>query len=199
MTHCLCRSVGPVVFILPVKYAHAQKLEEDLIPILPWDATTQLLTNPDHVPPQDIVVMRLGQCVVNPDVLVEVLDVRSVVQHSNSNLEFPSKSADKLHRKSERKDLIVVWVCPHPPAYTTNTMLALVFLGNPGPTWDHERCASWEDLATKDRVATVKLVSYEWNGHGRRRRRVVERIVGKQVERLIGSADDSAIEQSNLL
>ena len=120
------------------------------------------------------------------------------MQHPNGNLEFPSKSADKLRHTLERKDLVVVWVCPHPPPSTTDAMLALVFSGNPGPAWDHERCASRKDLATKDCVATVKLVSYEWYSHWCRGR-IVERIVGKQVERLIGSADDSAIERSNLL
>ena len=142
--------------------------------------------------------MRFRQGVIDPNVLVKVLNVRSIVQHPNSNLEFPSKSADKLRRKSEQKDLIVVWVCPHPPTYTADAMLALVFSGNPGPAWDHKHCASREDLATKNCVATVELVSYEWNGHGCRKR-VVKRIVGKQVERWIGSADDSAIEWSNLL
>ena len=73
-------------------------------------------------------------------------------------------------------------------------MLAFVFARNPGPAGDHERCASWKKLATKDRVAMVELVSYEWYGHWCRGK-VVERIV----ERLIGSADDSAIERSNLL
>ena len=68
MTHCLRQSIGPVIFVLPVKHAHAQELEEDLIPILPWDATMKLFANPDHVPPKDIVVMRLGQGVVHPDV-----------------------------------------------------------------------------------------------------------------------------------
>ena len=77
-------------------------------------------------------------------------------------------------------------------------MLAFVFSGNPGSAWDYERCASWKKLATKDRIATVKLVSYEWYGHWCRGR-VGEGIVGKQVERWIGGADDLAIERSNLL
>ena len=198
MTHRLRRSIGPVIFVLPVKYAHAQKPEEDLIPILPWDATTQLFANPDHVPPQPIIVMHLGQGVVKPDVLVEMLDIWSIVQHPNGNLEIPLEVSRQLCHTSERKDLVVVRVCSHPPTYAANAMLAFVFSGNPGPAWDHKRCASREDLATKDRVATVKLVSDEWYGHWCRGR-VVERIVGKQVERLIGSADDSAIERSNLL
>ena len=77
-------------------------------------------------------------------------------------------------------------------------MLAFIFSGNPRPAWDHERGASWKDLTTKDRIAMVELVSDEWYGHWCRGR-VTERIVGKQVEQLIGSADASAIEQSNLL
>ena len=59
-------------------------------------------------------------------------------------------------------------------------MLVFVFSGNPGPAWNHECCASRKDLATKDRVATVKLVSYEWYGHWCKGR-VVERIVGVTV------------------
>ena len=170
-----------MVFVCPVKHAHAQKLEEDIIPILPWDAMTQLFANPDHVSPQDIVAMRLGQGVVDPLVLVEVLNVRSVVQHPNGNLAFPSKSADKFHHKSEQKDLIVIWVCVQSPTNTADAMLVFVFSGNLQSTWNYKHCTGWEDLATKDRVATVKLVSYEWNCHWCRGR-VVERIVGKQVE-----------------
>ena len=181
-----------------LEHAYAQKLEEDIIPVLPWDTMTQLFANPNHVPPQDVIAMRLGQGVVDPNIFVEVLDVRSVVQHPNGNLEFPSKSADKLHRKSERKDLIVVRVRVQTPTDMADAVLAFVFSGNPGPAWDHEHCAGRQNLATKDRIAMVKLVTNEWDGHGCRRR-VVERIVGKQVERLIGGADDSAIERSNLL
>ena len=198
VTHRLRQSIGPVVFIRPVEHAHTQKLEEDVIPVLPWDATTQLFADPDHVPPQDIVAMRLRQGVVDPLVFIKAFNVWSVVQHLNGDLEFPSKSADKLHHISERKDLVVVWVCPHPPTHTANAMLAFVFSGNLRPAWDHEHCASQKDLVTKDRVATVELVSNEWYCHWCRGR-VVERIVGKQVERLIGSADDSAIKRSNLL
>ena len=142
--------------------------------------------------------MRLRQGVVNPLVFIEVLNVWSIVQHPNGDLEFPSKSADKLHRKSEWKDLIVVWVCVQSPTNTADAVLAFVFLGNLQPTWNHECCTGRQNLATKNCVATVKLVTDEWDGHGCRGR-VVERIVGKQVERLIGSADDSAIERSNLL
>ena len=101
-----------------------------VIPVLPWDATTQLFANPDHVSPQDIITMRLGQGVIDPLVLVKVFYVRSIVQHPNGDLEFPSKSADKLHHTSEWKDLIVVWVCAHPPTDTADAMLALVFTGN---------------------------------------------------------------------
>ena len=198
VTHCLRRSIGPVIFICPVEHAHAQKLEEDVIHILPWDATTRLFADPDHVPPQDIVAMHLGQGVVDPLVVIKAFYVWSIVQHPNGDLEFPSKSADKLCHTSERKDLVVVRVCPHPPTHMADAMLALVFPGNLQSTWNHERCAGQKDLATKDRVATVELVSYEWYCHWCRRR-VVERIVGKQVEQLIGSADDSAIERSNLL
>ena len=79
-----------------------------------------------------------------------------------------------------------------------HAMLALVFTGNAVPTLDYECCAGGQDLAPKDRVTAIELVTLEWNGHGGRGR-VVERIVGKQVKRLIGSADDSAIKQSNLL
>ena len=181
MMHRLRRGIGPVVFILPVEYAHTQKPIEDLVPILPWDATMQLFANPDHVPPQPVVVMNLGQEVVHPDVLIEVLDVRSVVQHPNGNLESPrSQQTTPPHFRAE--DLVVVRVCSHPPTYAANAMLAFVFSGNPGPAWDHERCARQEDLATKDCVATVELVSFKWYGHWCRGR-VVERIVGKQVER----------------
>ena len=198
VTHRLHRSIGPVVFIGPVKHAHAQEPEEDIIPVLPWDATAQLFTDPDHVPPQDFVTMCLRQSVVDPLDFIKVLYVRSVVQHPNGNLEFPSKSADKLRHKSERKDLIVVWVCVQSPTNTADSMLAFVFSGNLRSAWNHKCCASRKDFATQDHVATVELVSDEWNGHGCRGR-VVERVVGKQVEQLIGSADDSAIKWSNLL
>ena len=107
VTHRLRRSVSPIVLVLPVEHAHAQELEEDLIPILPWDATTKLFADPDHVPPQDIVVVCLGQGVIHPDVLVEVLDVRSVVQHPNGNLEFPSKSADNSATLQSGKTLLL--------------------------------------------------------------------------------------------
>ena len=49
--HRLRRSIGPMVFIHPVEHAHTQKLEEDVIPVLPWDSTTQLFTDLDHVSP----------------------------------------------------------------------------------------------------------------------------------------------------
>ena len=77
-------------------------------------------------------------------------------------------------------------------------MLALVFTGNTVPALDYERCAGGQDLVPKDCVVMVELVTLEWNSHGDRGR-VVERIVGKQVEQLIGSADNSAIKRSNLL
>ena len=79
-----------------------------------------------------------------------------------------------------------------------NAMLSFVFLRDLCPTGCHEHCTGRKDLALQDRVATVELVSYEWNCHWCRGR-VVERIVGNQVERLIGSANDSAIERPNLL
>ena len=60
VTHRLRQSIGPMVFILPVEHAHTQKLEEDLIPALPWDMMAQLFADPDHVPPQDIIIMCLG-------------------------------------------------------------------------------------------------------------------------------------------
>ena len=141
--------------------------------------------------------MYLGQEVVHPDILVEMLDIRSIVQHPNGNLESPqSQQTTPPHFRAE--DLVVVRVCSHPPTDTANAMLAFVFSGDPGPAWDYEHCASRKKLATKDRVATVKLVSFEWYGHWCRGR-VVERIVGKQVERMIGSADDLASKRPNLL
>ena len=108
--------------------------------------------------------MRLGQEVIHPDVLVEVFSVRSVVQHPNGNLEPPrSQQTTPPHFRAE--DLVVVRVCSHPPTDAANAMLAFIFSGDPGPVWDYECCASRKKLATKDCVATVKLVSYEWYCH----------------------------------
>ena len=107
VTHRLHRSIGPIVFVLPVEHAHAQKPVEDLVPVLPWDVMTQLFANLNHVPPQPVVVVYLGQEVVHPDVLIEVLDVRSVVQHPNGNLEFPSKSADNSATLQSGKTLLL--------------------------------------------------------------------------------------------
>ena len=74
--------------------------------------------------------MCLGQGVVDPLIFIEAFHVRSVVQHPNGDLEFPSKSADKLRRTSERKDLIVVGVCVCSPTNTADAMSAFIFSGN---------------------------------------------------------------------
>ena len=102
---------------------------------------------------------------------------------------IPSKSVDERYHTTERKDLVVGWVCPKPPTNTADAMLSLVFSRDLCPAGCHECCAGWEVLALKDCIATVELVSYEWNCHWCKGR-LVERIVGKQVERLIGSAND---------
>ena len=88
---------------------------------------------------------------------------------------------DKRHHTTERKDLVVGWVRPKPPTNTADAMLSLVLSRDLRPAGCHKRCTSREDLALQDNVAMVELVSNEWNGHWCRRK-VVERIVGKQVE-----------------
>ena len=52
-------------------------------------------------------IMHLGQKVIHPDVLVEVFNVRSIVQHPNGNPEFPSKSADNSATLQSGKTLLL--------------------------------------------------------------------------------------------